>query len=87
MKCGIFSFIYTVSPHRVVDHCKILILLNQFIYQHLAALVVAIVVPRAMYQQKISLQVFCMRYWTAISVSLFIVLRQIHVPFLINVIV
>ena len=79
-----FAFVDAVGTHGVGDLVEHLALLDKLVDQHLAILVVYVVVACAMNQEQIALQTVCPIDGGAIFVTFGIVLWRVHVAFLID---
>ncbi len=82
--CGVLPLVDAVRAHGVGEHVEHLVLADELVDQHLAALVVDIVVSRAVNQQQVPFQPSGEIDGRAVVESLGIGGWQAHVPFLVD---
>ena len=87
MQCGALTFPDGVGPVRVREHHKLFVVRDELIDELGHALVVHIVIHRAMNQQQFPFKIFRVCDRRTILVALDIILGQPHVAFLIDSVV
>ena len=73
-----------MATHRVTDLRKHLSVLDQLVHQHLAILVMHVIISRTMNKQQITFQSLGIGNRGTFVVAFRIVLRSIHVTFLVD---
>lgn len=81
---GVVAFFDRVCAVRISKHRELFVVLDQFVDQHLAGLVVAVVVTRAVDEQQVAFEVLGEIHRGAVAVAFEIVARQAHVSFLVD---
>ena len=84
MKGCALTLVDAMRAHRVADLREHLSVLDQLIDQHLAVLIVYIVIACAMNQEQVAFQTFGIRDGRSFAIALRIGLRRVHVTLLVD---
>lgn len=84
---GSFTLGQAMRAIRVCHELKLLVVLHQFVQQHLSILKMDVIIAGAMDIQQVSREVFSMRKRGSFYIALHVFLRQAHVALLVNVII